>query len=473
MSNYNPQPDIWIDGGMIRSTPVYVDGSPRVDHSTPTLIESFAIEWGRDNPWQQPDAATLKFVMFDPTGDWLQRIRNRNAIGKPVAILTRINGADYTVFRGWTTDVDAEQDRGHTPDGWVDGWRVAVTVADPTAALGNIRIGAEQWPVETMLARAVKIRNRAAPAGIRQFYFDPNSNYPNGTTRAIELKDTDLAAVVRDFYTSFADQYAYHAHRNVVKRIPRKRLAITAGLRLVDVPGKLVAPGLGDWQDPSGSEDPIDKQAHPSATIDGSDVGAVLALGTDQLVDITRIECTWKNGPGGWADVTTVKQKPNSPDPQRTLAFQSWFGDGLQIDPIVSKTYEKATLETALPNHPRITFDTRYTGGFQNWHQAECLLTPSEDVRTVFVTGSPFAAAFDQLPVYSPSGGRIEYEAGHWRIAVDLTACSSSDPAPAPAWSAVNKSIDWVQNGGRWAFTPGTSWADLKWSNLTDVYPVD
>lgn len=467
-----PKPEIWIDGALIRSAPIDVAGSPRLHATAPTLVDQFTIGWGRSNPWEQPSAAVLKFRMFDPTGAWLKRIRNRNAIGKPVAVLfDRADGSDYWMYRGFTTDVDARAQRGRTTDGWVDGWDVQVTAADPTSALGNIRIGWEDWPAESMLARAVRIRNRAAPAGIRQFYFQPA--WTEGPLRALELRDTDLGAVVNQMYASFGEQYHYHPHRNVVKRIPRHNLAIVARLRQFAGNWNQVGPGLGDFIDPAGSEDPIDTAASPSATIDGAAVSSELALSTDQLVDITRVECTWKDGVNGGTGVTSVAQKPNSPDPQRTLAYESWYSDGRWIDPILAAVYEKVTTETTIPNHPPLTVDTRYTDGFLNWHQAESLLTPCEDIRTVYVTGSPFAAAFDQIPVYSPCGGTITYSGGHWRVELNVLANNTLDAPLRDPWATVRPQVAWKPSPNMFGFTAGTSWYDLKWTDLTAVSRQD
>src|SRR5699024_8492200 len=112
-------------------------------------------------------------------------------------------------------DITAHRQR--TTSGYVDGWRVQIQATDRSGWLGNLDWYSGELPEESMQDRAVRIRNQAASAGIRQFYFE--DGFKSGIVGPLDVTDQTVLDTVNDMYASFADQWTYNPDRNVLIRI--------------------------------------------------------------------------------------------------------------------------------------------------------------------------------------------------------------------------------------------------------------
>lgn len=441
----NPTPTIILDGSILSCAVDHDDvGRPVLSTDHGTLIGDLTIDWGRDDQWTQPEPSVLTFTMWEAQpGEWLDRVMQRRAMRLPTAIIYTRGGTDpgdRYIFQGFTTNVDVTESTQMTKNGPTKGWLVQVQASDRTGFLGQVNWYSGELPEERMDQRAVRIRNQAAAVGIRQMYFE--DRFRAGAVKPVKVTDKTVLDTLNDMYKSFADQYYYEPNRNVVNRIPTGsqwgNYTLHFGRSDTDNAVRLYPPY---WTDPTGQEDPIDRVAYPGAYIGACDVAGKIALSANMIQDITVISCKWFNKPGG-SDITTNVVAKDSQPPAR-LEFESWYNDGVYVDPVIESVRLMVNGDGARPTHPQIRWDTTQTGDIPDWPTFESLTLPAQTIRMVVLAGSPFSAATGNAPVWHPSGGVVRYGAGRWDITMNLAPTSmplGADYQPVTC-ATVNQSI--------------------------------
>ena len=189
------KPTITIDGQELACSADALDLEP-------VAIRGFSITWGRDD-YQSSSVspASAEISIIDTTDEWAGRIRTRNALGLKV----EISWIGYSVpadtpdaeptligpvvmFRGRITSAEARPRRISSSTGR-RAWEISLTLADRTADYGNALAPPVEWGRETMLARAIKIRDLGLEAGseIEQVYFWPG--YTGVLTAPLDVKN--------------------------------------------------------------------------------------------------------------------------------------------------------------------------------------------------------------------------------------------------------------------------------------------
>lgn len=471
----NPAPWILCDGAYLSAATTTDDQGRTVFPSDrPTLINELSIEWGRDDQWTQPDPTVLTFTMWEPApGVWLGKVVNQTAIRRGVLVGYDRGGNDAGVryiFQGFTTNVDVRAARRRTAAGMTDGFLVQVQAGDRSAFLGQINWYAGVLPQENMQERAVRLRNQAAPVGIRQFYFE--DRFKTGQVKAVDVKSKSVLDTLNELYKSFADQWAYNPNRNVINRIPTGSqwgtYSLTFGVSTGDNRIRIYPP---NWTDPTGKEDPIDTKPYPGGYIGAADVAGDISLSSNMIQDITDIACTWFNAPGNPpGDFTTNVNVKNQTPPAR-LVFDSWFIDGIFVDPVIEDVRKMVSGDGARPTHPQIVWDTTKTGDIPDWPTFESMTLPAQTIRMVVLAGSPFSAATNYAPVWHPCGGIVRYVAGKWHITMNLSPTSMPLAANhTPVTSAtINQSIT-LGNPNTWHIDKSITPFDLYYVGAGGVY---
>lgn len=467
---YNPRPLILFGQSALCEPVVGPDGVSRFHPTEATLVGDMSIDWGRANHWTQPEPASIQFSFWDPGEDggtsWPIKIATQNAIGLGVRVsidlpadhgIAEAPAGTFIVFQGFTTKVEAERRRVETTAGSRVGWLVTVVAGDRTSSLGNIPFTFENWTAERMIDRAIRLRNRAAGVGIRQFYFD--ADHVNGTVGPLEVRDWTGLDVAQNLYASFGHQWTYHPNRNVVIRIPEHRFPDSP--RLTEVADQRVIPTMPDLTDWTGTEDPLDRAAHVGTWVDGCEVEGDVKLSSDQLSYVTRVEAKWKNRHDAYRTILTSTTKLFAVAPFRTLTFDSWFDDGINVDPILERTSEKAFYQESGPHHPPITYRTSVSDGFSSTRSAIWWLTAAERRGYAFLAGSPWIADLGGVPpIVTPCGGTITYASGEWTITANLLRGHRTSIGSGLKWNTNDASITWAAEGRR-SYAEAVTWADL------------
>lgn len=408
-------------------------GRDCLPHRPFNLLGDLTINWGRDDVWTQPDPAVATVTIWQSDAaalEWPERnlftaTPNYGLVSQAffVAAYMAADTAVTYIFRGRTTNVDAKRLDVRTERGIESGWAFRIQASDRLGALAQVdKQGFTKLDAgRTMKANADFLNAFASWVENRELYFE--AAYQEGKCRYVDMADKNLYDVITEMYASFSHQFTYNPLRNVINRIPAAynhgSYSLKMGRPAVGGTVRLYAP---QWVDNTGREDPQDSNPYASAYIGGADVAGDVRLSSDQGQAISHIECKWFNAPGNADHIS--RMLVTSSANRALLRFDSWFNDGLQIDPIMAAVKRKCLAEGARPFHPTITWDTAKTGDVPDWNTFRALTLPAQTVAMAVVTGSPFAAMMNVAPVWYPAGGVIGYSAGRWRFTVNL--------APAP-----------------------------------------
>lgn len=423
----NPIPGILLDGAWINCVVggITADGKGVFASDKPTLVGAMTIDWGRQDIWTQPDPSVLSFTFWEPQGldsPWVRKVLNRNAIRKGVRVVYARGGTFYPgdkiMFDGFTTNVDVTPaTRPILGNPAAPGWLVTVQACDRSGVIGQENWGSGILPEQNAQSRAVEIRNRASPAGVRQVYFE--ARFVSGLVRAIDVTDTSVLDTLNQFYRCFGDQWTYNPQRNVIIRIPGgsnfSAYSLDWGISPNDRRVRIYPP---QWVDPTGTEDAIDTRPYPAGYIGAHQVTADMQWSAEMGNDITHIQVKW------WRksdDTTQVTERVvRNQVPRSRLTIESWFVETSWITGILDDLQGTVDKDGRIPMHPRIVWDTKRHGDIPDWQTFESLTLPAQTVRMVTLAGSPYSAESSGPPVWHPAGGIIRYEAGRWNIAVDL-----------------------------------------------------
>lgn len=415
----------------------------------PVAIKGFSIKWGKeDYQSSSVSPASAEIALIDTTEEWAGRIRTRNALGLKVEISwlgysvpADTPEAEPTVigpvimFRGRITSAEARPRRISASDGR-RAWEVSITLADRTADYGNALAPPVEWPRESMLNRAIKIRDLGLAAGaeIDQVYFWPG--YVNTLTAPLDVKDASALDLMADLYASMGnDTYAYDPHNNVIRQFIRLSQPMTTYLATFDSSQGAVMPVPNDIE--------VDEQIYPGVALGGCELLGEPAVIVEPEQDINRLECSWKDYATGHNDWTTIKEDVKAGDARRVMAWHSWIDDGLAIDPTLDNVWDRAREEGARPRHPAISIPP--THEFVSERLARWLLETWANTRPAYIAGSlPYLWLMADMPDYSPIvapiGGETSFN-------------------PLEGFSAT-LNVHWIHNNGP-AITPA-QWASLQ-----------
>lgn len=396
------------------------------------LLDPLSIDWGRTDVWTQPEPSVATVTVWqsdrhieaNPGYAWPKLVTQRQAQGQAFDVDIPRDGVAgyYTIFRGYISNVDMKRMTVRTVNGLEPGWAIRIQGSDRSATLAQCHTQGHTYiDLATMQLVADRLQAYGSGTGIREIYFE--STYRTGAVNRIDTTDSTVYELVTDMYASFAHQFTYNPHRNVVIRIPSAydhgSYSLQFGRTEVGGTVRLYAPR---WVDNTGREAPIDSEPYPSAYIGGCDVIGDVVLSSDTVQATKDIICEWTIQPGNSKVLTRVEVP--GPAAPNTVRYSSWFSDGLQIDPIVQDVKRKVLAEGARPPHPVIEWDTRRTHEVPDWNTFLSLTLPAQTVRMAVLAGSPYSAAMGVPPVWYPAGGTIVYSEGHWRFTINL------NPAP-------------------------------------------
>lgn len=477
-SPWHPEPVLYLNDRAVAACSDQLD-------SQPVVLDGIVIEWGRTSYVDMPEPATLTVRLIDRAGSWLAP-EGRARVGTRVEIVADPKDDDtWTVFRGRLASTLMRP--GPVPAGATtpDHWIIELTATDITAEFGN-QIVADEVTLdhERAILRANYLRSFGAETNIDAVYFDPDA-VDWYMAKVDDIGGASLLDMLGTFYRSTGATWAYNPRDNTIR--DQYRLSSDSmGLNLVtaaDGHSAFIQPDGVTYTGETGPDDPA------TITYDGVPLdGCTLYVEDDAadvapVMDANRVECSWLDAAMNESDppeiTTTVDLPRESWDTDRVMSYDSWLGDGLQVDPILDEWAERLEVEGSLPKHPDIVYDTTigpHAGGFLLSGNARALLQAGETPRAVFVAGSAYTPAFADStrggdrppPIYTPIGGVIEYADG-WRVTMRLQSWDwTQDPDDAITWDDLEETeLEWgyYRPGGEPApFTmmPGVTWLDLS-----------
>lgn len=410
----------------------------------PVAIRGLEVSWGRSSYHDsRAEPSSMTVHIADATGEWARRIREGTAIGMkiegtwlgtPTTSTAKIVGP-VKFFRGRIAAATAEPMDRRTSEG-AEWWEITLTCADRTADLGNALAGGE-WPRETMLARAVRIRDLGLAGGseIEQVYFDPD--HVPATCAPLDTRRASALDLMGDLYRSMgADAWGYDPDENVVRQAIRLSQPLSVHLGSFDDDLGAVYPVVSDII--------FDKKTYPGVSLGGCELGGVPKVAADPAAAINRVECTWHDWSTDHGQMITTRDAVSYGDARRVMSWESWLDDGIYIDPSVERVWSRVREEGARPRHPDLR--TRPTFKFATGRLARWLLQTWENTRPAYIAGS---MAYQWLmgdivgyaPIVAPIGGvtRFDPERG-WSVELHVHWIHNETPPPSAAtWTSLQQ----------------------------------
>ena len=461
-----PAPWVGIEGVRINCAAEHAD-------ELVTVLDDLAIDWGLDHPLADPRPHQLTVRLLDPFGYWLTRSAKDSLVGVGITVGWTVGAVERIIFRGTISNADiSPTGRRRSEDTTEGSWLVVFTATDPTADLANVTFPTgTAWPAESAVLRANRIKAAAlaADVDIAEFYFEPDTvNWPMGRT---DVGGKSLLDCVAEFYRSFGLGFDYRPAENVVRP-----LVTYSGNRQTGVarrPGTGdVLPGSGAWTMTGFGND---TSTHWSTAVRGCDVSADAGpLALDRSNGINRIELEYLKADGTKWNTAGFRRAAVV----RTLKMTTWLNLDSPNQSNSSRPFGHTwnAIDAALmPQHPPVTWDTRYTdGGFYALEQAYALTRCCGSFANVRITCDPYATALAVAGDVLIIGGRVVYLDGRWIVTM-RPAWPATTPALPVTWqthadAVALATLTWDDPAARW--DESVTWADVSKIVTTQPMPI-
>lgn len=468
-----PQPWVEMDARRIYCK------ADRLDQGV-TVLDGLSIDWGQAHAMEARRASTVRFQLWDADGFWLRRaavdawnaVAASPVIGIEVVLGWTVGATTRIMFRGTVSNMDIQRsERKVSKFTSAHGWDITVTATDRTTQLGESTVqNATTWPAESAIARANRINDAIAAAGvdIDAVYFEPDTvTWPMGLTK---IEDKTILQLITDFYDSFGILWDYRPDENVIRPT-----AIEGSIRsqvFYRRPGTLDHLMCAEPTTLAGfGEDTADYYSTPLRACDLTANGSQVAI--DRTARINAINLAYLRADGSdWR--TAVYPGPGIK--LRQADYSTWLNlDSPNRDNsarVWAHSWERMRA-TNWPSHPPVTFDTTLTGGFESIEQAFTLTRACQSWATVTVLGSPYSAAIGRLGEAQIIGGTVRYQDSQWIIDMNLSWSGGySYGGDKHSWASVRDrnavwpTLTWNDpTVGRLDHT--VTWSDIRHTALT------
>lgn len=157
MPNLDPKPYITLNGAELDLS---------LSEGAPVVLEGLRITWGRSNPLEGVDPATLSLKIWDRDGSW---IRGQALLGLEIIVGVRFVDSqgiarDFKNFRGRVTYSYVDSYTRETATGTDYGYMINVEASDKLTEVANRFMAQQSWPNEYYGAR--RDRFQAALSGV-------------------------------------------------------------------------------------------------------------------------------------------------------------------------------------------------------------------------------------------------------------------------------------------------------------------
>jgi hypothetical protein len=481
---FEPTPTVTLAGSAIAAGP---GGDPT---GKLMVVDGLTVTWGREEVLSQPEPATATVALFDGSKRWAT---SRDLIGQPVTLawtgeVPGVGTVGDVIFRGRIAGVTVAP---RTAAG-VPGSLVSLTLTSILNDLAN-RIPRESWPAETLGERLARIN--AATGGVvsavdvRQYWRDPRTP-PVDAADQVSLYEHIVAL----FNSSGADRFTYNPREGAqeIGYLTRRDFPNLRGLAglwwNLSTDGTSARAGLGVYVRTYGVTAVGSGGTGEPTYLDAAALEYDPADGLTRSVDsrISRVELTHPDSEGTpvWAERTTTALVPGADEAtegRRTLTVESLVGWSSWADVAASDLAALAAREGAAWRLAPLLYDTRRTGGFENWRQARELLAGHER-QTLFFLQRSWLPVYGLRPVFGVMGGTYTYAGGGWQLELHLAPVTTYPTAQhAITWEEIDTgdpglTVEWHDGPHRRALHETVTYEDLGYVSAglgATVFPPD
>lgn len=397
----NAQPRLEIDGSPVSCGAADLGISPIV-------MDNLRIQWGREDYFSHTEPAQLSFRLWDSTGTWAERIRERRAIGARVELYWTAPSGRRVLFRGSVAHAVAtrttRKDLTHR-----DVWEITFTAMDPIAAMGNV------FPVrgilsgsDTMTTRANWLKGLLEYGGVKVDAIEFVPLYAESLTWPLEVGEDSALDLITAFYASLSnDTWTYDAQDNRLKQVQRLDGEFETFLATYDDSRGAVLISAGDHTPATQTV------ARPGISLSACKLGIPEGLEVEATPGsaLNSVEVKWKALTNGeYVDRTSISRQQKLGEPLRTLSFESWLRSEGYVNISLNSAWDRAQAEGGNPKHAPISY--RAGKDFPTERIARWWLTPWEDARPAFISGDALHSwlsgeSTSWPPLVSPIGGEL------------------------------------------------------------------
>lgn len=464
--------------GRLRPTPVVavdgvdVAGAFTATARTPTpavplVIDDLEVIWGRTEAFDQPDLATARVAVLDPSLSWAT---SRDLIGRLLTVrytvLVGILGQTQTVtfFRGRITSARV------TPvvvDGR-DMARVDLTAASILTDLGNTT--APAYPAQTLAQRAAAVAASAAgtlPGGVTV-----RTSWGSAQVAAADpLSAGTLLDKLFALYTSCGpDKAAYDPNTGTVAPVARRVAFDRAGgaelARVTSGTGQRVGRGVYARSIAAPAAD--GQPAGAALYLDGQAVEYVASIDKDMSARTTRVGVTYPDATAGSTTSTVaVAGADEVAVGVRSVTFASILSSSSAAATARNDVADQAAHEAAGWRIGELTYRPDLLGGFEAVEQFRDLVLAGVERPSWFFLARSWFPRYGIRPVFALVGGSIGYTAGEWALGLRLQPLYTSGLQHSITWDEIDDGT--TANRVVWSDTPtanglheSLTWDDLK-----------
>lgn len=419
--------------------------TPHADEwdSTVTALTGLTVRGGRSEPLMGPTpVGTAEFSVWDPVGDLGAAFKPRSVDDQPVVVGWTWGAESLVIFRGVvvTTSAVARTIRGRK------GWVVTITAGDnllPTD-LVMFRTSGGNVAQQGHNTRATDMSNTRANQPIAGF--DPVDGLSAWQYRSMaspEPQQTSMRRITNEFYWTTGHAYTFVPHTNRVRPVYH------------------VSPrAIRQYLHPDGVHLTSQSQTHGGTTfaplpLDARQWHGDSALAYNQESAINTVSVSYTNSSGDQVrEASTAKLTRQS---IRELAVTGRMVSGSRATTTANLLLAAAINEYALPLHPPIRLDTRYTP-FESPAQAKVLTACWEHHHRLVLAGDPWATYLDVPPSFEVMAWEVAYEKQYWQVTIQPCWCRFTDPGTT--WGDLHEDIT---VNGTLSFHPAVTIADIGW----------
>jgi hypothetical protein len=448
--------------GVFHPVPVVAIGGVDVASGTggatrPTelmAVDGFAIHWGRTEVLDQPDPATASLQLYDPTGAWAMA---HDVTGQLVTI--RWTGTkpgtgpvSRVVFVGRVSKPRLRPKVTTNPDGSKShGILLELTAASILADLANV-IPTVAFPAETLEARRARVATYTTTVAplvtVRDFWKTPNVA-PVAAADQVSV----LEHLVSLYASSGPDRLTFLPNTQEVRHIVRRDMAwsnrhTTAQLWWNTAGEGTARDGLGAYARSipymtAGNS----AQAMTSAGLylDGAGVqypdGAITKDITSKVsrVDVSHPDEAASPAYSSRVEETLVDGVNEATSGARQARLDSIVAWNAWAQTASSDLAAMVGREGSGWRVESLRWDTRLTGGFEDFAQADGLLLVGAEVQSMVFLQRAWFTAYGVRPTFGVVGGAISYSDGGWVVDLSVIGVATAPLAQhAISWSEID-----------------------------------
>lgn len=438
---FDPYPVVSLAG-------VDISGAPGALTGDVIVVDGVSVTWGREEVMDQPDPATGRLTLFDPTMRWAL---DNDLRGRPVTIRfegTEVGASSPTSITYFSGRIGGEPVVSrktviHPVTGRpVRGALIELTLQSLLVDLAN-RVPIVDWPSETMEARRARLQAEATAAGvldsvsIRSFWGTP-------TVPAVAAADqVSIYEHIVNLYDSCgADRFTYFPALRAVAAVPRKDYPSTRGVgalwwdnstptsarngKGVYARTRQIAPVGG------ATSSPLYVDAH-ALEYDEAD-------GITRPARITRVQLQHKNSAAAWATRTIELQVTGTSlevSGVCTARVDSLVGSNAYADVALSDLEFLVRREGSAWRPGEMVLRTHVQGGFDSLTQAGALMFGAETDNIRFLQRS-WLPEFGVRPIFGLMGSTIAYRNGGWEVSMHLSPITSTLRQHPITWEEID-----------------------------------